>query len=68
MAPGEYAARAIATPATTWAVDGKPHAIVAEYAAAALPFAPTPTQVAANESGFMFHVIGDPVDSPMGCA
>ena len=66
VVPGTYAAKAIATPSVVWPVDGKPHAITAEFAAAALPFAPTPQQVADNATGFFFKVIGDPVGSAMG--
>ena len=66
VVPGTYATKAIAMPSRVWPVDGKPHAIVAEFAAAALPFAPKPAAVAANATGFFFHVIGDPVGSSMG--
>jgi hypothetical protein len=64
--PGTYAAKGIAMPSAVWPVDSKPHAIVAEFAAAALPFSPTPAEVAANPTKFYFHVIGDPVGSSMG--
>jgi hypothetical protein len=65
VVPGTYASTGIAMKAATWPVDGKPHAITAEYAAAALPFAPTPAEVSQNVSGYNFHVIGDPVGSAM---
>ena len=65
VVPGTYAATGIAMKAATWPVDGKVHAITAEFAAAALPFAPSPQEVAANLTGYNFHVIGDPVGSAM---
>eukprot|EP01044_Picomonas_judraskeda_P017025 COSAG03_NODE_3128_length_2193_cov_18.287488_2_plen_172_part_00 len=43
--PGTYAATGIAMKAAPWPVDGKVHAITAEFAAAALPFAPSPQEV-----------------------
>lgn len=62
---GDYAGKAIAMRSKVWPVDGKSHAITAEYVGAALPFAPTPIEVQQNLTGYNFHVIGDPVGAMM---